>query len=154
MSVHKECGESVRWARNQNDTKWLPPLEAVGDIFILTRKESGDGDYTGSELMGYRIHQCDPDKVVAWQEYKAKLEALEARKQDERQTQYISDRDVARARDQENAWDLVHGTPCPRSDLCHTDGVCYNLSKAKKGEMVATLWPHPERVEAASDGRG
>lgn len=150
MSVHKECGEQIRWARNQSDTKWIPPLEFAGEAFILTKAE-GSEDYIASEVSTYRVHNCDPDKVLAWQEYKAKLEALESRKRLEVSDHYLSDREIAKQRDQELAWDEVHGVPCPRSDFCLTDGKCCNLSKAKQngGEFVATVWPHPERVEAA-----
>lgn len=151
MSVHKECGEQIRWARNQSGTKWLPPLEFAGEAFILTKNEDGDGDYTGAEVSTYRVHFCDPEKVVAWQEYKEKLASIESAKTTERVALVMSDRLIAKQRDIELAWDEVHGVPCPKSDYCLTDGKCCNLSKvlSNGGEFVATIWPHPERVEAA-----
>lgn len=156
MSVHKECGEQIRWARNQSGTKWLPPLEFAGEMFILTKNEEGEGDYTGTEVSTYRVHNCDPDKVEAWQAYKERLASIEIAKGASRVEALISDRQVARLRDIEEAWNEVHGVPCPKSDYCLTDGKCCNLSKVMSngGEFVATIWPHPERVEAARVRRG
>lgn len=155
MSVHKNCGEQIRWAQRPGGG-WFPPLELVGEVFILTRNEGGDGDYTGSEVMAYRIHQCDPDKMEAWQAYKERLASIEDAKVKDERAAYVSDREAARARDMENAWDEVHGTPCPRSEHCLTDGYCCNLTAVKKngGEFVPTKWPHPERVLAAQQAKG
>lgn len=154
MSVHKDCGEQIRWSKKPSSGGWYPPLELVGEVFILTRNEDGDGDYTGNEVMGYRIHNCDPDKMKAWQEYRAKLAALETDERKAEREEWVSAREAAKSRDMENAWDEVHGTPCPRSDHCLTDGMCCNLTQIKKtGEFVPTKWPHPERVEAVQRGK-
>ena len=148
MSVHRECGERIRWARNASDTKWIPPLEFSGEAYILVKNEDGEGDIA-TEVSTYRVHNCDPAKMVAWQEYKEKVAAIEGGQRAEAQQIRTNDWEVKRLMEQEAAWDQVHGVQCPRCDG-PTDGKCINLSKAKSGgEVVYTLWPHPERVEAA-----
>lgn len=147
MSTHRDCGEPIRWAKRPDGNSWLPPLDYQGEAFILTRSENGTDEFIGSEVHTYKIHHCDPDKVIAWQEYQAKMADIQGREPP--QTTYA----VSRERDREAAWEQAIKKVCPKCDApkkvrCKSLG--YNAKKKEKetGEITETRWPHPERWTA------
>jgi hypothetical protein len=137
MSVHKECGADIVWLRRDDDeSRFLPPMEYAGEVYI--KGENG----TAQRVHGYRQHLCDPDAIIAWQDYQRRL----AEAKGEEYTPY----DAARERERENMWDLALAVTCRR---CHsTPGEkCYSqqVRLVKAGIKEETRNPHPERIEDA-----
>lgn len=144
MSVHKQCGEQIRWARRDDDsTKWLPPLEFAGQAYIF-------GEDDAAILVNtYRPHNCDPDKVEAWQEYKARLAEIEARQVETPSPipSGMTDWEIAKQRREEEVWEDALKRKCPKCDA--KKGVkCHKLDHKFKatGELVETKMPHSERI--------
>lgn len=145
MSVHNQCGEQIRWAKSPRGDKFLPPLEFVGHHYILMDSDDEEGQKVASEVACYQIHNCDPDKMAAWQEYRDKVEALK------RESAEVAERlptnwEIARQRDQEATRARAEKEPCPK---CKADvnEPCYNLAIWKRQRnKIATNMPHQERM--------
>ena len=136
MSIHKECGEPIKWLRRPEDMdKFLPPMEYLGEVYVV---EEGAGIYR----QAYKLHMCDPDKIIAWQDYQRRL--AEAKGEE------FLPMDAAREREREQIWELVRKVACPRCEA-GVDEKCISLSthKVKAGIKEETKNPHPERIEHA-----
>lgn len=145
MSVHKNCGEKIRWAKNAHGDRFLPPLEFVGHYYILLDMEEGD-DKMATEVSCYEVHQCDPEKVVAWQEYKDNLAAIESRTKVDVERP-PSNWEIARKREQEATRARAEKKPCSKCGAKRNEP-CFNLSIWKsKQEKRATNMPHTERMD-------
>jgi hypothetical protein len=144
MSVHKDCGEEIRWVRRDDDeTRWAPPIEFAGHFFILT--EDGKAVYTAC----YRRHECDPEKIEAWQAYQRRIAELKNSEPEQPKNMW----EVARARRREEASKLANAVACPS---CGADvgQQCMNRTTLKKtGEVAPTLNPHPERLRLAEENK-
>lgn len=153
MGTHKDCGEPVRWFRRPEDMdKWMPPLEWAGHAYIVV--DGGEsGEQAATEVSIYRPHHCDPEKMAAWQEYKAKLEEVRQRgqavelngKSAKLVAQKPKDWEIARDRNQQTARLEAMVVECNKCQV--KAGVpCYNLTIFKKtGEQVPTKMPHTSR---------
>jgi hypothetical protein len=141
MSIHKECGEEVRWARRDDDaTRWRPPLEFAGVAYILSDDEAGEPRAT--QVQTFRHHLCDPAKVQAWQEYQERL--AELREHEPPRPTNMSDWAIARERDRERAKRDAEKKKCPRCGA-KKNKPCTSLAKGPHfGEEVR--WPHAERM--------
>lgn len=140
MSVHKDCGEDIKWVRRDDDpNRFLPPMEYVGEVYVID-PESGSGRMTH----GYRIHNCDPDKIIAWQDYQLRL----AEAKGEQYTPY----DAAREREREQMWELTLAIECSACGM-GVDKKCISMARthANKGEVVELKNPHPVRIQAGID---
>lgn len=138
-SVHKECGADIQWARRPDDpTRFLPPLEYLGEVYFLTGK--GD-ERVAQQEHGYRIHACDPDRIVEWQDYQHRL----AEAKGEVYTPYAA----AREKENEELWNQVLHVECPRCER-GVDEKCIKLTRQliKTGEIQECRNPHPARIEA------
>ncbi len=138
-SVHKECGADIVWAHREDDeNRFYPPLEYIGEVFIL----SGKGrEKIGKQEHGYRVHACDPDRIVEWQDYQFRL--AEAKGED--YTPYAA----AREKENEEMWNQVLHVECPRCKR-PVGEKCISLARhlLKTGEIQETRNPHPARIEA------
>jgi hypothetical protein len=147
MSTHKDCGEQIRWARRLEDpTRWLPPLEYAGEGFVLSTSDDSE-DHFASEVHVYKLHRCDPDKVLAWQEYTERMADIQGTAPPG--PSYA----LARERDRENAWEQALKKPCPRCGVakkvkCKSLGTVAKKKEKESGEITETRWPHPERWSA------
>lgn len=138
-SVQRECGADIVWAkRPDDDSRFLPPLEYVGEVYLLDGKGK---DKTGEQRHAYRIHQCDPDRIIEWQDYQHRL--AEAKGED--YTPYAA----AREKENEEMWNQVLHVSCPRCDR-DVGEKCISLARhlLKTGEIVECRNPHPARIEA------
>lgn len=137
-SIHKECGADIVWAKREDSDRFMPPLEYVGEVYLLEGK--GEEKF-GVQRHAYRIHNCDPDRIIEWQEYQFRL----AEAKGETFTPYAA----ARERDRESTWNMALKVPCPR---CERDAgqKCISLSRhlIATGEIQETLNPHPARMTA------
>lgn len=142
MSTHKECGEEIRWVkRDDDDSRWMPPLEFAGHFYIIT--ESGNAIWTSV----YRRHNCDPDKIEAWQEYTAKIAALKESTPNLPSSAWA----VARERRREDTNKIANTVKCPSCEA-PVGHQCYNRTVLKKtGEIVETRNPHPARLTKAQE---
>ncbi len=143
MSVHKDCGEDIRWVKREDEEqRWMPPLEFIGQVYIID--ESGHAFMTNA----YQIHNCDPDKMEAWQEYQRRIAEL---KGDQESIEELDGRQVyqiARERERERVWELALTRPCR---TCQADigqrCISQSVHLRRTGEIKETLNPHPSRLE-------
>lgn len=71
MSDCKDCGQSIKWARlERNHERFLPPLEALGEVFMI------DEDGAGIKVYAYKEHTCEVENVRAFQKKLAELREL------------------------------------------------------------------------------
>lgn len=138
MSIHKECGENIKWMRRADDTGWLPPLEYAGTVYV-------EIDGKGEEHHGYRQHRCDPDKMDAWIEYLRKKGEITG---DMSELDSVNVRVSANERSAEAAREYAQHEHCPSCDA-NIGKPCVNLAAKKKGEVVEIKWPRPSRLERA-----
>lgn len=144
--THKECGEDIIWAKRDDDeNRFAPPLEFAGPAYIV------DNRGVGIQIMTYRRHHCDPEKVAAWQEYKQRIAELDhSDPQDirvERQAARAM-RQAARDEKREAHYEYAAKVDCP-SCGAEAGEACEDLAKQKKGLRVQTRWPHESRVSVA-----
>lgn len=138
-SVHKECGADIVWAHRADDTdRFYPPLEYVGEVFLL---EGKGRDKVAEQRHAYRIHQCDPDRIIEWQDYQHRL----AEATGVEYTPYAA----ARQKDNEELWNQVLHVECPRCER-EVGKKCISLARhlLKTGEITECRNPHPARIEA------
>lgn len=80
MSVHSDCGGDIFWVRRSDDPeRWMPPLEFAGYRYVITGDEP---ERTAIQVPTYIMHNCNPEKIEAWQEYQFKLAQLKNHKPD------------------------------------------------------------------------
>lgn len=140
MGIHRECGENITWLkRDDNLERWMPPMEFAGGAYI----KGDDGE--AIEVVTYRPHICDPDKVEAWIERLRRMGELTG---DTSELDSTVARQAAREREQEAARKLAETINC---DVCGSVGgtPCVSLSSKKQGGGTPTKWPHPQRLELA-----
>lgn len=144
MSTHKDCGEQITWVRREDNSGWFPPLEFDGYALVLVEhEESETGDKYAKQVATYKVHHCDPDKVIAWMEYKQRLAAIEAKGG----VPVLSKPDWEIARDQrrEELWEKALKYECTD---CGVGAGEYCVSRAKgpsHGKRI--LNPHNSRLE-------
>lgn len=144
MSVHKDCGEQIRWVRRAEDPeRFMPPLEYAGEGIIITGGDSPESAL-GSQVHVYKIHRCDPDTMEEWQRYCARMADLKGQAPPETPYQMM------RERDRESAWEEAIKKPCPKCGVpkkvrCKSLGVHAKKLEKQTGEVTETRWPHPER---------
>lgn len=151
MSIHKECGENVRWVKGgRRKERFMPPLEFVGNYTILVLDD--DGDEVGTDVACYQVHTCDPDKMLAWRERLARVKEIkdlppilvEADRP-------LSNWKIARERDQENARAAAEKRDCTTCGAIEGE-FCFNLSIFKRThEKVPTNMPHASRIDYTKD---
>lgn len=142
MSVHKECGEYIKWARRPDDPeRFYPPMEHAGEHYVL------DDDGVAIAVHTYRPHRCDPAKVLAWQEFQQKL--AEVREQQLNNPPDVSWSALAEQR-REEVWASALTIDCPRCPALAGEK-CINLSQhlQRTGELVETRAPHTQRSDLA-----
>lgn len=146
MSVHKDCGELVVWARRSDDpTRWMPPLEFVDNLIVIQVDENGER--VAVNAPAYRVHDCDPDKVLAWMEYQEKLARL--RERAPVQVAGMSAWEIARERNREQAWETALKVPCLRCGA-KKGKKCIDLSLQRRNLKGYTKNPHAQRLEAGA----
>lgn len=142
MSVHRECGEDIRWAHRPDDPeRFLPPLEYAGEVYVI------DEGGSAIQMHGYRMHRCDPQKVIEWQTY---IEQMKDLKGDDSYEGRINYRQAASERNRDEQWEIALKVECPKCEL--DPGMkCCSLKKQyrESGELIELRWPHPERTELA-----
>jgi len=134
-SVHKECGADISWARRPDDPeRFLPPLEYAGELFVI---ENG----TATQHHGYRVHLCDPQRIIEWKEYQEQLASAKG----EEYTPYAA----AREKELDELWAFVEGVACPTCDV--SEGKCISQSRHLKstGEVRNVRSPHQSRIDHA-----
>jgi hypothetical protein len=139
MAVHRECGAEIKWAKRDDiPDKYLPPLEYLGEVFVI------DSSGAAIQVHGYQRHNCDPDVMIAWQDYQKRLAEVKG----EAFTPY----EVARERDREVTWKTALKVECPRCEAA-VDEKCRSmqLKHLRTGELVEVKNPHPVRLELAYD---
>lgn len=145
-SVHKECGADITWAKREDDEdRFLPPLEYVGEVYLL---EGQGRDKVGVQRHAYRLHICDPDRIIEWQDYQQRLAEAKG-------IEYVPLSDgraayeAAREKDREEQWNMALKVACPRCDAPAGEK-CRSQQRQhiKTGEIVETRNPHPARMEA------
>lgn len=140
VSVHRDCGEDVKWAkRSDDDTRWNPPLDYIGPVYIID--ESG----AAIQVNAYRTHNCDPDKMEAWLERCRRVAELKGGDLDS-----LEVRAVKADMDRESVWDVALKVACPACEVavgvkCHSMALRYR----KEDKIVGVLNPHPRRLELA-----
>ena len=139
MSTHKECGEEIRWAHRDDDPeRFRPPLEYAGQAFIIDERDVAIMVHT------YKPHMCDPDKMLAWQEYQEKVAAIKERRSVELDEPAWK---IAKERNHELTWEDALTRECPRCGVPAGEGCRSLLPRYKKsGEIVHTKNPHIERL--------
>lgn len=139
MSVHKECGADIQWAkRSDDDSRWLPPLEYVGEVFMI------DSSGAAVQIHGYRRHDCDPDAIIAWQDYQQRLA--------EAKGEVFTPYQAARERDKELVWEIALKVVCPRCDAKKKEKCrSMQLTHRRTGEVVYITNPHPARLGLAEE---
>lgn len=139
MSVHRECGAEIKWAKRDDDSaKYFPPLEYLGEVFVI------DSSGSAVQVHGYRRHNCDPEAMLAWQDYQQRLAEVKG----ESFTPY----EAARERDREIVWESALKVECGRCDQpagqkCRS----MQLKHLRTGELVELRNPHPVRIELAHE---
>lgn len=150
MSIHKECGEKIHWAKSEKKDhgrggRWMPPLEFVSHYYVI-QKDEESGDEFASMVACYDVHVCDPDKMAAWTEYKSRIDkAVEAEK-DAASERPPTNWELARSRDQEEARGKAERVACPKCSA-EINEPCYNLITFKRhGYKAANNMPHEGRT--------
>lgn len=146
MSTHKDCGEDITWVKRDDDpSRFMPPLEFFGYAYILS--DAPNGEKTAVQVATYKTHHCDPDKVIAWHEYKARIAAIE---QNAPVVMSKSDWEIARDRRQEETMRLAMKVSCPRCEVREGEP-CISLAKGKTlGEVIKN--PHQARLDKYDNG--
>lgn len=145
MSIHKDCGRDVTWARRPDDPdRFLPPLEMTGFGYFI------QDDGTAVQRPVFQMHVCDPDEVIDWTDRMRRLAEARA---DGQMPEVVAGREswqAAREREREEVWEKVLPYPCDRC-LQHEGSKCISMAQAhrKTGEMVELRNPHNERLKAA-----
>lgn len=153
MSVHKDCGELINWFKRPDDLdRFLPPMEYVGEYYMTS--DAGNGEKVAVQVAAYKVHHCDPDKMLAWQEYKAKLAAIKERGEEQPHVDLgKTDWEIARDRRQEQARAFAEQVECPTCNAA-VDQPCYNLTiyyRSDEKDIVPVKNPHPARVKLAEE---
>lgn len=139
MSVHRDCGENIHWMHREDDPeRFMPPMEFAGQAYVI---EGG----IATEVSTYRMHRCDPVKVVAWQEYIQTMAELKGPNSFESEINLYQ---AARLREREEAWAIAMTVDCDKCSAV-VDEKCYSRAQhhVKSGELVETTNPHPSRLE-------
>ena len=145
MSVHRDCGEPIRWVRRNDDlNRWAPPLEAVGQALIVTEQ---DGEPVSAYVSIYKEHRCDPEKMLAWVEYQERLAEIKERTGGHTPDTGMSAYQIKAQQLNEENWQIAMLVPCPICDA-KLDEYCFNLTERKKGNEVAIRNPHQKRFIA------
>lgn len=150
MGVHRDCGEQITWTRREDGTGWAPPLEFAGHQYVLREHPTDPGSQIAVRESVYKIHQCDPDKVLAWREYKARLAEIEAKLPavDLPQTDW----EVKRERDREERWNATLPYPCTDCGVGAGE-YCIHLGKGPRaGQPLRN--PHFTRVALSEEHLG
>jgi hypothetical protein len=139
MSVHKDCGKEIKWAKREDvPDKYFPPLEYVGEVFII------DSSGAAVQVHGYMRHNCDPEEVLAWQDYQQRLAEVKG----EQYTPY----EAARERDREITWEAALKVECHRCNVEKgTKCRSMQLKHQRTGEIVELRNPHPIRLQLAEE---
>lgn len=140
MSVHRDCGEEIKWARREDDeTRWNPPLEYAGNFYIID--ESG----AAIQVTGYKIHYCDPDRMEAWQERCRRIAEMQGGDMSKVETQVVA-ADMRR----EEQWEVALKVECETCEA-KVNEKCHSMARThrKNDEIVPVLNPHPRRLERA-----
>lgn len=141
MSTHRDCGETIRWAEMDTEPglvpRYLPPLEDAGTAFII------DGN-VAREVHIYRLHRCDPDKVIAWQEYCKRM----AEVKNEAPVDGVTAGQVARNRERKEVYSLAMKVACPNCGAPKNQP-CTDMRKGNKNYGQHTRWPHTGRESLA-----
>lgn len=141
MSIHKDCGEHVKWVRRTDeDDRWFPPLESIGHVYVII-------DDQVVETIGYRHHKCDPAKMKAWLDYLAIIGEL---KGDTSELDSVVAHQAARDRQAESTRKYAERVACPQCNQGINEP-CVNMSILKKtGELEPTKNPHQSRIDFSS----
>ena len=143
MSIHKECGAQIKWAKRADDLdRYGQPLEFHGFYYIID--ESG----AAIEVTCYDIHVCDPEQMKKYQERLASINEIAEIKEDSTlfkmspSAAYEAAREVRRA----DTWKVALKVDCPTCEV-KAKKKCRNLSKGKNYNKI-TKNPDPLRIEA------
>lgn len=137
-SIHKDCGENIRWVKRSDVDRWMAPLEFAGRAFVITG-EVGLDSYA-EEVSVYQVHHCNPEKMEAWQEYCAKIAHLKGEPEFTGST-YTA----AKEREREQIWEIALKKKCPRCKQSRNKK-CISMSKAASQAGKELRNPHPERL--------
>lgn len=150
MSVHKDCGELINWFKRPDDmARFLPPMEYVGQMYMVTETESGEK--AAVQVAGYKVHNCDPEKMLAWQEYQAKVAVIKEHGKVQAKELNLPNNawEMARDKRQEEARAFAQQVACPMCEALEGQP-CFNLTIFKReGLTVPTKSPHLGRTRRA-----
>lgn len=123
----------------------MPPMEFAGPVYVL--EDNG----SVVERTAYRVHRCDPEKVVAWQEYISTMAELKGPDSYEGEVNMYA---AARERERQEVWEIALLVNCDKCGA-NADEKCRKMSQhlVKTGEIVEARHPHPVRLEAAYAAR-
>lgn len=145
MSTHDKCGATITWARRPDDMdRYLPPLEFAGTGYIIDQG-------VGVQTQVFKEHHCDPEAMIRWAEYKAKIAEIEERKPDFQDVheQAAVERAARKARIEElieEEWEWALKIECKKCGA-QVKEKCANLTERSKGNWVPTKHPHPTRAD-------
>lgn len=143
MSVHRDCGEEIRWAKREDDPeRFVPPLEFAGHAYII------DENGIARSVTTFSSHRCNPDKVREWADYLRKL-AL-AKDESPVESDNVVLWEAKKQRDSEQAWKVAITTECSTCEA-RIGAKCHNISARfrKTGEILELKNPHPARLDQA-----
>jgi hypothetical protein len=122
-------------------------MEFCGFYYVLSELPDST-DKVGLRVAAYRPHQCDPDKIIAWREYQARLAEIDARLPPAATTR--SAWQIKKQKEQEEAWEIALTVVC---DVCNATVGEYCTSNAKGPSFGKVLTnPHTPRMEKAENG--
>lgn len=132
MAICKQCGKSpIYWPQKFDNKGTHRPVE-----FLATGLQIIENIVQPAPVNIYQVHVCDPDDMLAYEgTAKQNRELHEA---------YEEQRKAAGA-------DALT-RPCKKCGA-KIGEACANLNSRKKGEVVKTRWPHPERMTDAVDDK-
>lgn len=155
MSIHKECGAEIRWAKRSDDPeRWSSPLEFAGFNYIID--ESG----SAIEVVAYKIHVCDLEQMTRWRDVVEKtLQARDYEKKDEPFNPFkdleLTGRDaynIKREEQRKENWKIAKKVECPTCNAAPRNK-CVSLAKGPSHGKT-TKNPHPNRLTKAMENNG
>lgn len=146
-SVHKECGADITWARrDDNPEKWMPPLEYIGEVYLIDGKGE---DRTAVQRHAYRLHICDPDRIIEWQDYMHRLAEAKGEVYDPHGPGTQFEYEAKREKEREQTWNMALKVDCPRcSQPAGQKCISQSIRLIKTGEIEFCKNPHPARMES------
>lgn len=137
MSIHNDCGATIRWARRSDDNeRFMQPLEFSDFAYII------DDSGTAIEVTVYQIHECKAEEVEKFQENKRR--AAEAKGITVPELTNYEVYQVQKEEVRKEDWKIALKVAC---ETCGSPARKKCRSKAKGPKYGSILKnPHPKRL--------